>query len=277
VGIKTYMDYSPEATALVKQACLQITTYLQDFMEEDIVIVGGLVPTLIVDLAALPTDTERHSGTMDIDLGFSLALLGNPERYHRLADRLRKSGFAPDKNEKGNPSPQRWCYKDTSLTIDFLISGTGIEGGKVAHIEDDFAAIEIPGLSLAFESPLSVLLEDETLEGELARRTVKVCNPGAYVVLKALAFRNRGNDKDAYDLYYVVRNFNDTERSVTDYFNQLPETVEKAVALTILSEDFASEGHLGPKRIARFLGDPNNDEILADATGFIQGFIKGCN
>ncbi len=271
------MDYSPEVTTLVKRACLQIATYLQDFMEEDIVIVGGLVPTLIVDLATLPDDTEQHPGTLDIDLGFSLALLGDPERYHRLADRLRKSGFAPDKNEKGNPSPQRWCYKDTSLTIDFLISGTGIEGGKIAHIEDDFAAIEIPALSLAFESPLSVLLEDETLEGELARRTVKVCNPGAFVVLKALAFRNRGNDKDAYDLYYVIRNFSGKEKSVTDYFNQLTETDEKAATLTILSEDFASEEHLGPKRIARFLGTPDDEEILADATGFIQAFIKGCD
>jgi hypothetical protein len=48
------------------------------------------------------------------------------------------------------------------------------------------------------------------------------------------------------------------------------------LALNILSEDFASENHLGPKRVARFLGDPDNDEILADATGFIQAFIKGC-
>jgi hypothetical protein len=29
----------------------------------------------------------------------------------------------------------------------------------------------------------------------------------AYVVLKALAFDSRGENKDAYDLFYVVRNY----------------------------------------------------------------------
>jgi len=31
--------------------------------------------------------------------------------------------------------------------------------------------------------------------------------PGAFVVLKALAFKGRGENKDAYDLYHLVRNF----------------------------------------------------------------------
>ena len=32
-----------------------------------------------------------------------------------------------------------------------------------------------------------------------------MCGPGAFVVLKALAFRDRGEPKDAYDLVYVLR------------------------------------------------------------------------
>ncbi len=34
-----------------------------------------------------------------------------------------------------------------------------------------------------------------------------MCGPGAYVVLKSLAFRSRGENKDAHDLYYLVRNY----------------------------------------------------------------------
>jgi predicted nucleotidyltransferase len=43
--------------------------------------------------------------------------------------------------------------------------------------------------------------------GERASREIWVCGPGAFVVLKALAFRTRGENKDAYDLYYVIRNY----------------------------------------------------------------------
>ena len=42
---------------------------------------------------------------------------------------------------------------------------------------------------------------------EQPTREVWVCGPGAYVVLKALAFRLRGENKDAYDLHYLVRNY----------------------------------------------------------------------
>jgi hypothetical protein len=34
-----------------------------------------------------------------------------------------------------------------------------------------------------------------------------VCGAGAFVILKALAFRIRDENKDAYDLYYLLRNF----------------------------------------------------------------------
>ena len=52
-----------------------------------------------------------------------------------------------------------------------------------------------------------VRIEGKTIFGEKAAREVWVCGPGAFVVLKALAFLGRGENKDAYDLYYLVRNF----------------------------------------------------------------------
>jgi len=45
-----------------------------------------------------------------------------------------------------------------------------------------------------------VTLKGETLFGEKATRNIRVCDAGAYVVLKALAFDSRGENKDAYDL-----------------------------------------------------------------------------
>lgn len=43
------------------------------------------------------------------------------------------------------------------------------------------------------------------ISGARASRTIPVCGPGAFTVLKALAFGDRTENKDAYDLFYVWR------------------------------------------------------------------------
>lgn len=75
------------------------------------------------------------------------------------------------------------------------------------NLEEDFAALIMPGLHLAFRDEVPVKLSGQTLFGEKAVREVRVCGPGAYIVLKAYSFSRRGENKDAYDFYYVVRNY----------------------------------------------------------------------
>jgi hypothetical protein len=86
-------------------------------------------------------------------------------------------------------------------------SREGDRPGRLRDLEDDFAAIIAPGLRCAFRDRKRVALQGTTLFGEKATREVWVCDAGAYVVLKALAFDSRGENKDAYDLFYIVRNY----------------------------------------------------------------------
>ena len=64
----TVDGYPPEQAVLVRKTCLHIATKLGDLMDE-IVIVGGLVPSLIIDQGALPEGAVTHAGTMDLDIG----------------------------------------------------------------------------------------------------------------------------------------------------------------------------------------------------------------
>jgi len=95
------------------------------------------------------------------------------------------------------------------VTIDFLIppSRPTDRAGSLRDLERDLAAFIIPGLRLAFVDRQLVRLNGKTILGERAARDVWVCGPGAFVALKALAFKARGFSKDAYDLFYVVRNY----------------------------------------------------------------------
>lgn len=90
----TSAGYRPEQVALVKSTCLYIATKLGDFME-DLVVIGGLVPSLLVDQENLPEGVDAHAGTMDLDVGLALGLL-NEGRYSALAERLRAAGFTQD-------------------------------------------------------------------------------------------------------------------------------------------------------------------------------------
>jgi len=102
----TAAGYRPEYAQLARSTCLYVATKLGDLADETVV-VGGLVPSLLVDQGHLPEGTELHVGTLDLDVGLALAVV-DEERYHTLAERLRGAGFSPDRNEQGRPVRQRW-------------------------------------------------------------------------------------------------------------------------------------------------------------------------
>ena len=96
------------------------------------------------------------------------------------------------------------------------------------------------------------------------------------VVLKALAFRDRGENKDAYDLYYVVRNHGSSPADVTSRLKPLLEDFQAKKALRILTEDFLDRDSLGPHRVATFIKGVPDDDIQAEVVGFIKQLLDGC-
>lgn len=275
----TRAGYTPNQIESVRATCLYIATKLGDVMD-DLVIVGGLVPSLLVDQSALGEDVERHVGTLDLDVGLSLAVF-DAQRYRTLSERLRAAGFKADENEKGNRTSQRWQIDALArVTVDFLIPSSVADdkGGRIHHLEADFAALTARGLHLAFQDKISMPLTGETIVGEKASRMVHVCGPGAYVVLKALAFANRGENKDAYDLHYVVRNYGVGPRDVADRFLALRPDLTCEDALAVLRRDFLDPDGLGPRRVAAFLrGEQQvDDELQADVAGFVGSFVDMC-
>ncbi|MEX1040494.1 MAG: hypothetical protein WDZ51_07685 [Pirellulaceae bacterium] len=270
--------YSPAAVQLVKRTSLYIATKLGDLCQ-DVVIVGGLVPSLIVPPSQLPAGKSPHIGTMDVDLGLAIAIF-NEQRYQELCDRLRNAGFRPDVNNAGKPTNQRWRIEseNQTVTVDFLIppSQESDRGGSLRHLEAGFAAIITPGLELAFEDRRLVTLEGETLHHEQAKREIWVCEAGAFTVLKALAFRGRGENKDAYDLVYVLQNYGTGIEDIFQRLRPLLQHPSTRQALEILEQDFSGVDAVGSRRVAAFLGDPQDDAIRADAAGAVRSLLRLC-
>ena len=269
-------DYTAQQAALVRSVCLFLATKLGDLMDE-LVVVGGLVPSLIIDQATLSPETEAHVGTMDLDVGLTMAIF-DEKKYEALAERLKRAGFVPDTNEDGRLTHQRWKVKDSeNVTVDFLIAPAddGERGGTLKHIQSDFAAIVTPGLRLAFIDRQRITLTGITIIGEEASREVWVCGPGAYTVLKALAFNGRGENKDAYDLFYVLRNYGSGIGDVVARLRPLLKESETGKAIDILKRDFLNQDGHGPRRVSGFILGAPDDEIQADVVGFVRMLLKG--
>ena len=270
----TTQGYQPEWTQRVHSTCLHLISYLGDLMD-DTVVIGGLVPSLIVrqDSSAA---FSRHVGTLDLDLGLTLAVL-NEKRYQSLTDRLKTAGFAPDTTADGKITRQRWVRPSENVTVDFLIPPTKAneKGGTLRNIKQDFAAIIAPGLHLAFKNRVSIEMQGHTQAGERIQRRVWVCGAGAFIVLKALAFNNRGENKDAYDLYYLLRFYGQGLADLIQQFSPLQAEPEAVEALAILKRDFTNLSALGACRAAEFLFGRRDEDTQADVAGLVREFLRG--
>jgi hypothetical protein len=273
----TAAGYPLEQVARVKQTCLYLATKLGDLMPE-LVVVGGLVPALLINQENLAENVTPHVGTMDLDLGLAFALVGEA-RYQEVAERLRSAKFTPDKSDEGKTTRQRWRIGDPPVTVDFLIepeNSTEAQAGRLFDLTKDWAAIIAPGLHLAFRNNRKITLRGKTIMGETAEREICVCGAGAFVVLKALAFRIRGENKDAYDLFYLLRNYG---RGVADVAAELRELLSDGSAqkaMECLRGDFKDADSTGPRRAAEFLFGQPDAATQADAVGFVRQLLIEC-
>jgi hypothetical protein len=124
-----------------------------------------------------------------------------------------------------------------------------------------------------FQDRERVRLRGRTIRGETAARDVWVCGPGAFVVLKALAFRGRGEDKDAYDLYYVVHNYGAGLEDVAARLRLVIGDAHALHALAVLRKDFLDPDGVGPRRVAELLVRGPDPEIQADVVGFVKALL----
>lgn len=271
---QTADGYTPKDVALVRSACLSLATYLGSFLE-DLVIVGGLAPTLLVPSERL-VGAEPHVGTQDLDVGISLALL-DQGRYTALVEQLQSADFTQDVTDQGKPANYRWKHRVEPVTVDFLIAPVGAApttgNTNVRMIDDNLSAFLNKGLPLAFKDRTKVPLAGKTLRGEEATRDVWVCGAGAFVILKALALVGRGENKDAYDLVYVLQNFGAGYEDVANALRpHLADPVTKE-GLAILRSEFATAASIGPMRAASFLGRQADDAYKADVVGAVSELL----
>ncbi len=247
---------------------------------ERVVLVGGLAPRYIV--GSLPMGASPHAGTTDVDVVIGLAVDDSFESYATLQANLRKSGF-----ELGQPSYQWFrLFDGARATVDFLCETDAVAPGDIYSPKQGtgakFSAFNAPGAQLAIEDCIEVAVTAERLDGGgLSTATVRVAGILAYVVLKILAFQERHNNKDAYDLVYSLVNFRGSgPRAAGLVAVESPIREEPQVdnALQLVLERFESPDHDGPSAYSNFLAHPEDmvrqEQLRNEAVEAVRQFLS---
>lgn len=242
--------------------------------KDSVYLVGGLTPRYLV--AARPPAVPAHAGTLDVDIVIDLQILADTEAYHTLEDNLKRMGFERAENGAGKKLSWRWQARTEHgalMVLELLADAPDIAGGKVQPLPTDgtISALNIPHSSIVFDLYQVTEIQAELLGGNgVATEKIKHANLVSFTCLKALAFDQRFERKDAHDLIYCIEHAPEGLAVVADAFRK--ELVGKRDAvirdsLAILRNRFAqderTEGYRkdGPVSVAKFeLGESDEPD-----------------
>lgn len=272
-------EYSPQATLNCERALVTLIGDLGPWSQR-IVLVGGLAPRYIV--GSLPPSASPHAGTTDVDLVIQLAVEDSFETYATLQKNLKESGF-----ELGQPSYQWSRQVDGSkVAVDFLCETEQVAAGAIYKPRQrtgaGFGAFNAPGAKLAIQDFVEVDIEAERLDdGGLSKVPVRVAGVLAYVVLKTLAFQERHQNKDAYDLIYTLVNYPEGGprsagmAATASPIREEPQVIE---ALRLVEDRFKSAGCDGPSAYSNFRADPEDadhkEQLRNQAVAAVNQFLN---
>src|SRR5437773_2427604 len=242
-------DYTAEAVAACKSVLVELVHMLGEFKDQ-VVVVGGWVPVLLI-----PDAAERHPGTLDIDLAFDFTNI-QEETYRTILKIFTARGYKPT---KGQP----FIFSRTvnlpgaasvDVQVDLLAGEYGGTGPKHrTQSVQDVRARKARGCDLVFSNHVEVTIEGELPGGGRDRVVVRVAALVPWLVMKGMAMHDRIKEKDAFDVYYAVRNAPGEVRALAESFR--PYLGERLVkeGLRKIRSKFRSVDEVGPKWVADFL------------------------
>ena len=198
---------------MVTDACERVLVTLLRGLgpwKESVFLVGGLAPRYLV--TARPPKVPKHAGTGDVDIVVDVGILTTTEAYSTLEENLKAMNFERAENDKGAKQSWRWRAEiedGTTMILEFLADSPELGGGKVKELpsDGDVSALNIPHASMVFDHHGTVEIKADLLNGKgRATEVVRYADIVTFTCLKAFAFDQRFERKDAHDLIYCIEN-----------------------------------------------------------------------
>jgi hypothetical protein len=253
-------EYDDRTTTAVKSVLVEIGQILGSFQGK-FAVIGGAVPWLLLDNHEMP-----HVGTLDVDLGLDAEALGDGE-YALLAGALMKHDYKQSQDLRKFQLVRSIAPGDggspIDVIVDFLMPRDAIIDKNKPPILEHFAVQRADGADLAIRFNEKVAVVAAMPNGGTNKVEIAVCSIPALLAMKGYAIRGRYKQKDAYDIYYCVRNYPGGVPELAEACRPLLEHPSGAEGFGPLSEKFDTLEGYGPTCVRKFVEE---SRLLGDRT-----------
>ena len=270
-------DYDDRTTAAVKSVLIEVGQVLGSFRGK-FAIIGGAVPWLLLDNEEMP-----HVGSMDVDISLDAKALGDGE-YATLVETLMANGYEQRAGFRRFQLARTVAVPDggppIDVVVDFLMPREVDIVKNSPPLVPDFAAQKTDGAELATNFYQFIAIEGSMPDGGPNRIEIAVCSIPALLAMKGHALQNRLKQKDAYDIYYCVRNFEGGAEALAAACRPLLKHESAQRGYRFIAEKFDHVDGYGPDRVRRFvretdaLGDRTEQQWQQDAFGQIDAWLR---
>lgn len=263
-------DYGDRENQAVLQVLVELAQILGS-QHQNFVLVGGSVPSLLFENA-----TPEHIGTLDIDLDLNPETLGDYD-YAELVKELEDHDY--ERGLKGlKPFQMRRTIdlkdgaKPIPVIIDLLMPKDAVVREHKPKLIEGLTVQRIDGGIYGLKHYQEISIDGYMPDGRPNKVKILVASPPALLVMKGYALVGRDKNKDAYDIWFCIRNYEGGIESLAAACKPLMDEDEARRAFINIAEKFRDENDFGPMTVRRFLenspdkfGDMTPDQIQTDA------------
>lgn len=271
-------DYDAGTSLATRSVLIEIAQVLGAYCEK-FVVVGGSVPWLVLE----PEDM-RHVGTLDIDLSLDAEALGGGE-YKTLVESLIGHGYEKNAATRAFQLIRRVKAADDGPTVDIVVDFLMPRHAEIIKnnppLLDDFAVQRADGAALAHQFSKLLEIKGEMPNGAMNSVRIQVASIPALLAMKGFALNGRQKNKDAYDVYFSVRNYPGGINALCEECKPLLDVEEAVRGYRHISEKFESAKHYGPVCVRDFVSDSyvldgrTPEQWQEDAFGQVDAWLRG--
>ena len=271
-------DYDDRTTAAVKSVLVEIGQILGAFKGR-FAVIGGAVPWLLLE-----NDDMPHVGTLDVDLGLDAEALGDGE-YATLVGALQEHGYRQREGLRRFQLARTVQPPDggpaIEIIVDFLMPRDAEIVKNKPPLISNFAVQRADGADLATTFYKMVAIEGPMPEGATNRVEVAVCSIPALLAMKGHALNGRYKQKDAYDIYFCIRNYPGGPEVLAEECRVILAQASGEVGYRFIDAKFTTVEDFGPTCVKQFvqasqiLGDRTPEQWQQDAFGQVDAWLRG--
>lgn len=246
---------------------------------EKFVIVGGAVPWLLLRGAR-----PQHIGTLDIDLDLNPDALADGE-YATLVEALEKKDYERGKEGLKPFQLRRWVKLDDGEPVGVLVDLLMPRGARGDQNEEKLVeGLRVQGADgggVALAHHVMRKFEGTMPDGRSNEVELLVATIPALLVMKGYALVGRDKKKDAYDIYFSVRNYSGNPEALAVECSKLLGDKVARMGYEHIAGKFRHAEDFGPRTVRLFLeesaalGEMTPEQLQTDAFMQVSALLRG--